>query len=136
MADDERTCSECGFEAKSARGLKLHTNAKHPPQVEGAVFAAATEAVEEADHITAMDAGTVAVLFTLAKTIDGMGQRDPDAPLDNVTIPTFLKYSTELGLTPLARLRFPKREDGSGSKLAQLRQKPQLRAVRGEGEAS
>lgn len=122
-------CGDCGFEAKSKRGLTMHRRAKHPPQREGLVVEATEKAVAAADHLTDMDAGAVAVLLDLARTIDGMPLRESDAPLDNVTIPTFLKYSTELGLTPLSRLKFPKREDHGGSKLAQLR------AIRG-GQAS
>jgi len=68
-----------------------------------------------------MDDGTVAVLLDLARVIDGMESKDPDAPMDNVTKPTYLKYASELGLTPLSRLKLGKPEDRSGSKLAELR---------------
>lgn len=58
------------------------------------------------------DAGTVAVLLCLARTIDAMdapveledGGRKPK-PFDNVTIPTYLKYAEALGLTVAARKR-------------------------------
>lgn len=61
------------------------------------------------------DAGAVAVLLRLAATIDGLdtdepepleeGERRPRRAFDNVTIPTYLKYAMELGLTPAARSR-------------------------------
>lgn len=58
------------------------------------------------------DAGVVAVLLRLARTIDAMdapqepeeGARKPK-PFDNVTIPTYLKYAEALGLTVAARKR-------------------------------
>ena len=62
------------------------------------------------------DAGAVAVLLRLAATIDNMAAveeallRLPDdderarrPSLDNVSIPTYLKYADALGLTPAAR---------------------------------
>lgn len=136
MADADRTCGDCGFVSKSPRGLTLHRNAKHPPEVEGHVYSETVKAIESADHLTPMDAGMVAVLLRLARVIDGMDDRDADAPLDNVTVPTYRKYSEDLALTPLARLRLPKGEDKGGSKLSQLRQRPQLHAVRSGQEAS
>lgn len=123
-------CDDCGFKAKSARGLKLHAAAKHPPQRDGPILAATEQAIDAAEHLTAMDGGAVEVLRDLARTIDGMAERDPEAPLDNVTVPTYLRYAAELGLTPLSRLKLGKpSEDRSGSKLAQLR------SIRG-GQAS
>lgn len=128
MAD--LTCEVCGRDNfRSERGLESHRRSKHPPEVEGWVYEQTVRAVDGADHLTDADAGAVAVLLTLARKIDGMPQRDPEAPLDNVTEPTYLKYSTELGLTPLARAKLPKQEGKSGSKLADLR------AIRG-GKAS
>lgn len=121
------TCADCGRDDfRSESGLRRHRAAKHPPMVEGVVLAEVDRAVKAADHLTDMDLGTVAVLRDLAKTIDGMPLRDAEAPLDNVTIPTFLKYADALGLTPLSRLKFTKGEERSGSKLAHLR------AVRGK----
>jgi hypothetical protein len=114
------TCDQCGRDFKSERGLVLHCRAKHPPQRDGEIFAATEVSVAAADHLSAADAGTVAVLLDLARTIDGMGERDADAPLDNVTIPTYLKYSDALGLTPLSRLKLEKPEV-RGGKLAELR---------------
>jgi hypothetical protein len=122
-------CVECDREFRSERGLKGHMAAKHPPQADGYVTEKTLEAVEAASHLGPQHAGVVAVLVGLARTIDGMPQRDSDAPMDNVTVPTYLKYSTELGLTPLSELKLGKPEDRGASKLANLR------AIRG-GKAS
>lgn len=114
-------CPDCGFEARSERGLAAHARAKHPPQREGTVYEATVAAVAAARHLGAVDQGAVAVLLDLARTIDGMPERDAEAPLDNVTIPTYLKYSDALGLTPLSRQKLDKKDDRGGSKLAELR---------------
>jgi len=115
------SCGECGRDDfRTERGLASHCRAKHPPQREGPVFAATELAVSAASHLTDSDAGTVAVLMDLARTIDGMDDRDAEAPLDNVTIPTYLKFSDALGLTPLSRLKLEKPEV-KGGKLAELR---------------
>ena len=135
MANPDLVCEDCGRECRTAAGLDSHRRSKHPPQVEGYVYSETAKAVRAANHITDADAGTVAVLLTLARTIDGIPERDPDAPFDNVTIPTYLKYSRELGLTVLSRLDFPKGEDDGESKLGKLRGSPQLVALRG-GQAS
>jgi|GEM_PF-3268627 len=116
------TCDECGRDDfRTVSGLASHQRAKHPPKVEGNIYGQTLQAVESARHLTPMDDGTVAVLLDLARVIDGMPERDRDAPMDNVTKPTYLKYATELGLTPLSRLKLGKSEDRSGSKLAELR---------------
>ncbi|MFO7778029.1 MAG: hypothetical protein R6V28_06745 [Nitriliruptoraceae bacterium] len=116
------TCDECGRDDfRTATGLTSHIRAKHPPKVEGYVYGQTLQAVQSARHLTPMDDGTVAVLLDLARVIDGMQSKDPDAPMDNVTKPTYLKYASELGLTPLSRLKLGKPEDRSGSKLAELR---------------
>jgi hypothetical protein len=122
-------CAECGRDFRTERGLRGHMAAKHPPQVDGHVTAETLKSVAAASHITPAHHGVVAVLVDLARTIDGMPQRDPDAPLDNVTVPTYLKYATELGLTPLSELKLGKPEERGVSKLANLR------AIRG-GQAS
>lgn len=115
-------CDDCGRDDfRTASGLASHRRAKHPPQRHGDVAAATEKALRSADHLTDMDAGTVEVLRTLARTIDGMPERDVEAPMDNVTVPTYLKYATELALTPLARLKLGKTEGEGGGKLAQLR---------------
>ena len=118
----KHACDECGREDfRTQSGLASHVRAKHPPKVEGFVYTETSQAVRAARHLTAMDHGTVAVLLDLARVIDGMESKDPDAPMDNVTKPTYLKYAAELGLTPLSRLKLGKSEDRSGSKLAELR---------------
>lgn len=75
-----------------------------------------------------MDAGAVAVLRELASTIDAMAERpavDADGkalPLDNVSIPTYLRYCESLGLTPAGRVKLAEQKgSGGGGKLAQLR---------------
>ena len=117
----DSVCGECGFKARSAGGLRKHEAAKHPPKIEGHILEETDRSLAAADHLTDADAGAVAVLRELAKTIDGFPERDPSAPLDNVTVPTYLKYAAELGLTPLARLKMAPKEQRSGSKLAELR---------------
>lgn len=80
-------------------------------------------AVAAAEHLTAADQGAVAVLLHLATQIDNQtdGGLTPDGKLDNVSVPTFLKYCDALGLTPVARLRFePSKKEPAGGKLAQL----------------
>lgn len=122
-------CDACDFEAKTGGGLASHQRAKHPPALDGPVTSATKRAITSADHLTDQDDGTVSVLLDLARTIDGMGGRSSDAPIDNVTVPTYLKYSAELGLTPLSRSKLGLTEAAGESKLAHLR------AVRG-GRAS
>ena len=115
------SCDECGRDNfRTGAGLASHRRAKHPPQRDGPVWAATKIALDAADHLSDEDSGTVAVLLDLARTIDGMDDRDAEAPLDNVTIPTYLKFSDALGLTPLSRLKLEKPEV-KGGKLAELR---------------
>jgi len=90
-------------------------------KVEGAVFEATRSAVETADHLTPLDKPAVAVLLDLAATIDGIDHRPANAPMDNVTIPMFLRYAEQLGLTPMARSRLDIKPDQGPSKLANLR---------------
>lgn len=126
-------CDGCGRDDfRTPTGLASHRRAKHPPQVDGPILTAVDRAVEAASHLTPMDAAAVAVLRTLARTIDGMADRDDDAPFDNVTIPTFFKYATELGLTPKGRSALdPQGGPRSASKLDQLRQAGKLTAIQG-----
>lgn len=137
MAKKQRLrCDECGRDDfKTENGLKQHQRIKHPPQAEGFVYGETQKAIENAAHLNDEHAGVVAVLLTLAKTIDGMPQRDPEAPLDNVTIPTYVKVSHELGLTPIAKGRMKEKGKSGGSKLDQLRGAARLHAVKG-GRAS
>ncbi|UTX33736.1 hypothetical protein NNL26_06955 [Micrococcus luteus] len=64
----------------------------------------AVEAAKRAGIITDADAGSVAVLLHLAEAIDA--QEDgltPSGKLDNVSVPTYLKFAEALGLSPKAR---------------------------------
>jgi hypothetical protein len=96
----------------------------------------ATErAIRAASHLTDMDAGAVETLRYLARKIETESELreialryaeeyDQKPPhVDNVSVPTYLKYCDALGLTPAARLRFVdgKPKEGPGGKLAQLR---------------
>jgi hypothetical protein len=81
--------------------------------------------LDAASHLTAMDKGSVAMLLALAAAADYLLENDglsPAGKFDNVTIPTYLRYARELGLTPAGRkdLELKKQEAPSG-KLAQLR---------------
>ena len=114
----------------------------HQPDVyDGPVSTATNQAIAAAgDRLTGMDAGAVSAIRFLAKKIDteelvrerileAQGE-DPSLkppPLDNVTIPTYLKYAESLGLTPAGRLRIEGTKktadpaDGKRGKLAALR---------------
>ncbi|MFW6157064.1 MAG: terminase small subunit [Armatimonadota bacterium] len=125
-------CDECGRDDfRTERGLNLHVAAKHPPQRDGPVTAATERAIASAAHLDDEMAGTCEVLRVLARTIDGMPDRDPDAPMDNVTIPTYLKYAEALGLTALSRAKLDLPEGRRGSRLDQLRGQTRLRPIQG-----
>lgn len=99
----------------------------------------ATEAtLKAASHLTDLDLGAVEALRVLARKIDtddALRQAyldDSDArqldrrplQLDNVSIPTYLKFCESLGLTPSGRSKqpvAPAASGGSGGKLAHLR---------------
>ena len=51
------------------------------------------------------DAGVAAVLVKLARAIDDIDELglNPAGKLDNVSIPTYLKYAEALGMTPASR---------------------------------
>lgn len=116
------SCDDCDRDDfRTERGLTAHRTAKHPPQRHGPVAEATNRAIKAARHLEDADCGPVEVLRTLARTIDGIPERPADAPMDNVTIPTYLKFASALGLTPVSRKDLVKPEAGSGSKLAQLR---------------
>lgn len=91
------------------------------PKVQGPIFEATEKAVAAAAHLTEMDQPAVAVLLDLAMTIDGMDQRGGNAPWDNVTVPTFLRYSESLGLTPTSRMKLDIKPAEGPSKLGELR---------------
>lgn len=87
----------------------------------------ANEAIE-AGHLTRMDKGAIRALLKLAENIDFQQQGiRPDGYHDNVSIPSFLNYLGELGLTPAARARIQKTisqagqgEPTAGSKASKL----------------
>lgn len=79
------------------------------------IYEATVEALAAATHLTTTDKGAIAALKYLARKIDteddlrdmvleraGEDNVKPP-PLDNVSIPTYLKYCEALGLTPAAR---------------------------------
>ena len=99
----------------------------------GDVADATERALSAAVHLTPMDAGAVEALRVLAGKIDTEDQlrelaldhaaahkgRPPS--VDNVSIPTYLKFCESLGLTPTGRLRLAPKKEEKGGKLAQLR---------------
>lgn len=91
------------------------------PRVEGAVYTATKASVDQADHLTPLDDPVVAVLLDLARAIDGFELRPANAPMDNVTVPTFLRYAESLGLSPMARAKLDIKPQEGPSKLAHLR---------------
>ena len=100
----------------------------------GEVIDATEAAIKAASHLTAMDSGAVETLRALARKIDGAdayfealeeqaAERKLRPPsVDNVSIPTYLKFCESLGLTPAGRVRLAgqKPEASGGSKLGNL----------------
>ena len=81
------------------------------------------EAAEKANRLTAEDKGAVEVLRTLAAAADAIDESglNPAGKLDNVTIPTYLRYAESLGLTPAGRAKLvEKKPEGKGGKLGRL----------------
>lgn len=71
-----------------------------------------------------IDAGAAAVLVELARQIDVMADNNglrEDGKLDNVSVPTYLRYCESLGLTPAGRTKLPQGKKETGGRLAQLR---------------
>jgi hypothetical protein len=96
--------------------------------------AEATErAIGEARHLTEMDEGAVETLRTLARKIDTEARlremalewaKDNDAKpphVDNVSIPTYLKFCESLGLTPAGRSKLLPEKEKAVGKLAALK---------------
>ena len=88
------------------------------------VLEATQSAVDAAKHLTDLDAGAVAMLLRLAEAADLIDDDglNPAGKLDNVTIPTYLRYAESLGLTPAGRARLAdqKPEASGGNKLGNL----------------
>lgn len=106
----------------------------------GAVAKATEVSIKAAAHLGTLDTGAVEVLRHLARSIDATHQDltnavddDPDGKsrsLDNVTVPTYLKYCEALGLTPSGRLRLDVaagKKESTGGKLGKLQAVPRPR---------
>lgn len=91
----------------------------------GSVAEATEASIKAATHLVELDRGAVEALRTLAEAIDVLaanGGLREDGKLDNVSIPTYLKFCESLGLTPAGRARLPeKKPEAPGGKLALLR---------------
>lgn len=83
-------------------------------------------AISAATHLTDMDQGAVEVLRRVARQVDAQseGGLTPDGKLDNVSIPTYLKYCESLGLTPAGRLKLGAKKEAPSGKLGGLRSVP------------
>ena len=67
----------------------------------------AVEAALADGTLTEKDAGVVEALMHVAREIDSLVDGINGAgKLDNVSVPTYLKFSEALGLTPSARVKF------------------------------
>lgn len=81
------------------------------------VVEATARALAAAEH-PETDVGVAAVLLKLAGAIDDIDRNglNPGGKLDNVSVPTYLKYAEALGMTPAARERVkPKDAPKSGT---------------------
>jgi hypothetical protein len=94
----------------------------------GAVLAAFEESVKAAgDRLGKVDAGAVAAARVLARKIDAMEdepagvseegelREERRRSLDNVTLPTYLKFLDALGLTPAGRRLLEQNQTGRPS---------------------
>lgn len=97
---------------------------------DGPVLVATRQAVADAD-LPSRFAGAVAVLLDLAALIDaqvdGVG---PSGKLDNVSVPTFLRYCEQLGLTPAGMEKLGLRQEEPDGKLAELEARARRRRIR------
>lgn len=91
---------------------------------------AAVDSARASGLLEASDDGAVAALLHIAEQIDSqIDGLTPSGKLDNVSIPTFLKYCEALGLTPLSRQKIraamlendKEGKSNSGGKLGKLR---------------
>lgn len=92
----------------------------------GEIEEATEKALGAAIHLTDMDQGAVEVLRRMARLIDSQSESGltPDGKLDNVTIPTYLKYCDALGMTPAGRLKLGSAKGAPDGKLTGLRSVP------------
>lgn len=91
------------------------------------VAEATDAAIDAATHLTDMDQGAVQMLKALAVAADSIDANglNPAGKLDNVTIPTYLRYCESLGLTPAGRAKLAeKKPEGKGGKLGRLSSVP------------
>lgn len=95
------------------------------------VIDATEAAIHAAEHLTPADRGAVEALRVLAAQIDVLASNDglrEDGKLDNVSLPTYLKFCDSLGLTPAGRTKLgEKKPEAPGGKLALLRGDAQSR---------
>lgn len=81
-------------------------------------------AATKAEH-TPADEGARATLLVLAEQVDYLRAHDwltPTEKLDNVTIPTYLRYCDALHLTPASRARKDEKSEGKAAgKLASMK---------------
>lgn len=85
------------------------------------------DAALKAKRLTNEDAGAVQMLRALAAAADAIDENglNPAGKLDNVTIPTYLRYAESLGLTPAGRARLAeKKPEGKSGKLGRLQSVP------------
>ncbi len=92
----------------------------------GPVERATNASIRAATHLTPADAGAIAALKILARKIDTEDELRERAldyarehqtkppSVDNVSLPTYLKFSAELGLSPAGRGRLPERKGAGG----------------------
>lgn len=96
-------------------------------EVPESVFQATEEAIDAATHLTKMDSGAISAVLKVARQIDYLMANDglnESGKFDNVSIPVFLKYCNELGLTPMGRTKLePDKAPGKTGKLLALQQK-------------
>jgi hypothetical protein len=82
-----------------------------------------------------MDRGAVEALRGLAAQVDYLlasGGLREDGKLDNVSVPTYLKFCEALGLTPAGREKLSeKKPEAPGGKLALLRGEAQAKRKTG-----
>lgn len=89
----------------------------------GPVLEATDKAIAAAAHLTDADQGAVEALRRVAGLIDAQSETGltPDGKLDNVNLPTYLRYCEALGLTPAGRAKLEIKKGREVGKLAQLR---------------
>ena len=97
---------------------------------ESSVFEATERSIAaaiKAKRLDDEDAGAVQMLRELARAADLIDENglNPAGKLDNVTIPTYLRYAESLGLTPAGRAKLvEKKPEGKGGKLGRLASVP------------